>query len=124
VAGHPYDPVFPVDDDRHAITCSAGHFSIDQKVLKLPLSAEPERAETVARTTASNRERVRPDTGGDDRHCTIARGCTNRLDSRSDSQFGRDNTARFGYSHFAGHRQWIAKGDCWSGSGMSGGSLC
>src|SRR5580765_2476045 len=28
VASHPYDPVVAIDDDRHAIPCRAGHFSI------------------------------------------------------------------------------------------------
>src|ERR1051325_7419934 len=54
VARDPDDPIRVVDDDRNAIACSAGHFSIHQKILQLLPAVEAWRAEAVARTTIPN----------------------------------------------------------------------
>ena len=124
VSGHPHNPIFPVDDNRHAITCSAGHFSIDQEVLQLLPAVQSKRAETVARTPVTNRERFRTGIRGHDRHRAIARGCTNGVNARPGGAFGRDDAARFSYSYLSGHWQWIAKGDNRSSSSVSGGSFC
>src|SRR6478752_1608784 len=61
VTCYPDDPIRAVDHQGHAVPCSAGHFSIHEKVLQLLPPFESKRAEPVPGTPISNRERVAPE---------------------------------------------------------------
>jgi len=109
VARHPHDAVGAVNNEGHAVTCSPGHFTIDQEVLQLLPSAKSERAEAVAGPPAPNGERASFGVVRDDCHGAIARGCTKRVGCRSDSQLSRHDAPSLGHPYFSGYWQWIVK---------------